>query len=149
MKFKEFLGELVFALQPVTSGPDREMDCKIWACVHGWVPAWDKGVMLIDGVAVGNIDPGVTSRNFSCWSSIIPYYTSDVNHAQTLINPEWHISSIQQDRWDKSKFYCCLRRPYGIYADAKCTGLAAAITSSAVAGKFIDTYGAGGTRWQK
>jgi hypothetical protein len=73
------------------TGPDRELDCEIWADANDLKLEW-QGNCLVAGIegVIGWIDPGEHSRNFSTNRSAtgpaaIPAYTASLDAAMTLV----------------------------------------------------------------
>lgn len=81
-----------------STGPDREIDCHVWAHDLGLSLEW-QGTSLVAGVegVIGWIDPGEHSRNFYTNRSergpgSIPAYTASLDAALALVGrvlPGW------------------------------------------------------------
>jgi hypothetical protein len=80
------------------TGPDRELDCEIWADANDLKLEW-QGNCLVAGIegVIGWIDPGEHSRNFSTNRSAtgpaaIPAYTASLDAAMTLVPEGWEVA---------------------------------------------------------
>jgi hypothetical protein len=91
-------------------GPDRELDCLIWAAATEQQVVWtgaDNHLLIIGSAAIGWIDPGEHSRNFGCnrlatGPGSIPAYTASIDAAVTVV-PEgwtWSIPGFVKPWWD-------------------------------------------------
>lgn len=84
------------------TGPDRELDCMIWAAVNGLAVVWTGGddhILIIDGHVIGSIDPGKHSRNFGCnrretGPGSIPAYTASLDAAMSLVPEGWAVEGM-------------------------------------------------------
>ena len=89
------------------AGADREVDCLIWATLvhdgYEWIPdaSGGKGAMLYlpkCKLRLGVTDPGEHSRNFTCWHSTVPAYTSDLNAAMSLLVDDDYYAMLSIER---------------------------------------------------
>ncbi|MES3042651.1 hypothetical protein [Sphingomonas faeni] len=95
------LEELAVRCEAAT-GADRELDCLIWAEVTEQKVVWTGGdghLLVIGDSAIGSIDPGKHSRNFSCnrqptGPGSIPAYTGSLEAGRSI----W-------DDWDHCEVY--------------------------------------------
>lgn len=85
------------------TGPDREVDCLVWAEMDGRDVRWDANMLLArsrrpphDECMLGDIDPGRVARNFTVASGhrpSVPAYTSSVDAVLSLI------AKVMPDLW--------------------------------------------------
>lgn len=105
------LSALLIQIEGAT-GPDRELDCLIWAEMNGRDVRWDGKMALArsrrpphDECRLGTIDPGRVQRNFSeAWHKPpISPYTGSTDAAialveQRLPNSDWDLDrTIMED----------------------------------------------------
>jgi hypothetical protein len=92
------LAERVEAL----TGPDREVDCLIWATViHGGYEWTDANILRVPscGLRIGSFDPALTGRNFTCWHEPIPAYTASLDASLPLAPEGWFKLERQTNDW--------------------------------------------------
>lgn len=79
-------------------GPDRELDCLIWAVANGHEIEWQGNCLVAVGEGViGWVDPGENQRNFSCiragqGAGGVKAYTASLDAAMQLVPEGWHSS---------------------------------------------------------
>jgi len=98
---KDEMGELADRVESLT-GPDREVDCLIWATViHGGYEWTESNILRVPscGLRIGSIDPGERQRNFTCWHDPVPMYTNSIDDASTLAPEGWFKLERQKDDW--------------------------------------------------
>ncbi len=69
------------------TGPDREIDCLIWAAViHGGFK-WAGNSLYVPScdLRIGAIDPGKVARNFTCYQPNVPAYTASIDAAMSMV----------------------------------------------------------------
>jgi hypothetical protein len=128
------------------TGPDRELDCEIWADANDLKLEW-QGNCLVAGIegVIGWIDPGEHSRNFSTNRSAtgpaaIPAYTASLDSAMTLVPEGYRLTGLAETivdcpqpwraiLWEKKRN--TKKRPHGDGATASLALCAAALKARA------------------
>jgi len=101
LKMSETMMELAGRCEAL-SGPDREVDCLIWATViHGGYEWTTSNILRVPscGIRIGSIDPGLASRNFTCWHEPVPAYTASLDATMPLAPEGWFRLERQKDDW--------------------------------------------------